>query len=85
MGPTLGRPVKRGSPHDYVVLGTITDVSELLRLLLNGGHKAKAGYIAGALRAMGRPKQADEIVSTMKSAGYDVLEKNPFEVRTTSQ
>lgn len=62
-----------------VVLGTLADVSDLLRLLLNGGHTAKAGYIAGALREIGRPKQADEIVSTMKSAGYDVRERNPFQ------
>src|ERR1700733_5928996 len=45
-----------------VVLGSLADASDLLRLLLNGG-----------------PKMADEIVSTMKSAGYDVRESNRFE------
>lgn len=68
----------RNPVETQVVLGTLTDVSELLRMLLNGGHTAKAGYIAGALREIGHPKQADEIVSAMKSAGYDVRERNPF-------
>ncbi len=62
-----------------VVLGSLADVSDLLRLLLNGGHSAKAGYLAGAFRQTGRPKMADEIVSAMKSASYDVRESNPFE------
>ena len=52
-------------------------------VLLNGGHSAKAGYIAGAFRATGRPKLADEITRTMKSAGYDVRESNPFEAAQT--
>jgi fido (protein-threonine AMPylation protein) len=47
-------------------------------LLLNGGHSAKAGQIAGAFRRIGRPRIADEIVGTMKSAGYDVRETDPF-------
>jgi hypothetical protein len=62
-----------------VVLASLADVSELLRLLLNGGHSAKAGYLSGALRATGRPEMADEIVCAMKSAGYEVRERNPFE------
>src|SRR5215467_2185675 len=61
------------------VLASLADASDLLRLLLNGGHSAKAGYLAGALRSSGRDKLADEIVKTMKSAGYDVRERNPFE------
>lgn len=69
----------RNPIETQVVLGTLADVSQLLRLLLNGGHTTKAGYIAGALREIGRPKQADEIVSTMKSAGYDVRERNSFQ------
>jgi len=66
-----------------VVLGSLADASDLLRLLLNGGHSAKAGYLAGAFRATGRLKQADEILTTMKSAGYDVRESNPFEAGQT--
>ena len=49
-----------------VVLGSLADASDLLRLLLNGGHSAKAGYLAGAFRADrpaeagGRDRQHDE-------------------------
>jgi hypothetical protein len=58
------------------VLASLTDISDLLRLLLRGGHSAKAVYIAGALREIGRPKQANEVLGAMRSAGYDVREKN---------
>ena len=66
------------------MLASLGDASDLLRLLLNGGHSAKAGYLAGALRASGRDKLADEIVKTMKSSGYDVRERNPFEAGQVS-
>ena len=62
-----------------MVLASLGDASDLLRLLLNGGHSAKAGYLAGAFRQMGRSAMADEIIGAMKSAGYDVRESNPFE------
>jgi len=61
-----------------VVLASIADASDVLRLLLNGGHSAKAGQIAGAFRRTGRPQIAGEIVRTMKAAGYDVRETDPF-------
>ncbi len=69
----------RNPVETQVVLASLADASDLLRLLLNGGHSAKAGYLAGAFRHTGRPELADEIISTMKSAGYDVRESNPFE------
>src|SRR2546425_965514 len=62
-----------------VVLGSLADASDLLRLLLNGGHSAKAGYLASAFRQTGRGQLADEIMGPMKGAGYDVRESNPFE------
>lgn len=61
-----------------VVLAGIRDASDLLRRLLDGGHSAIAGRLAGAFRRIGRRKLADEIVSTMISAGYDVRETDPF-------
>jgi fido (protein-threonine AMPylation protein) len=61
-----------------VVLAGIRDAADVLRLLLNGGHSAKAGQIAGAFRRIGLPQIADEIVRAMKSAGYDVRETDPF-------
>lgn len=52
--------------------------SEVLRRLLDGGHSVVAGRLAGALRRIDRPALADEIVTTMKTAGYDVRENDPF-------
>ncbi len=62
-----------------VVLIGLRDASDLLRSLLAGGNSVKAGVIAGALRRIGRPELADEIVKTMSAAGYDVRESDPFE------
>ena len=69
----------RNPVESQVVLGSLADASDLLRLLLNGGNSTKAGYLAGALRQTGRGGLADEILSAMKSVGYDVRESNSFE------
>lgn len=69
----------RNPVESQVVLGSLADASDLLRLLLNGGNSTKAGYLAGALRQTGRGGLADEILRAMKSVGYDVRESNPFE------
>ncbi|MCY3819734.1 MAG: hypothetical protein OXH52_10305 [Gammaproteobacteria bacterium] len=61
-----------------VVLSEIRDASNLLARLLDGGHSAIAGRLAGAFRRVGRGDVADEIVRTMKVAGYDVRESDPF-------
>jgi Fic family protein len=71
--------IARNPVETQVVLANLGDASELLRLLLNGGHSAKAGCLAGAFRQMRQYAIADEILTTMKSAGYDVREINPFE------
>jgi fido (protein-threonine AMPylation protein) len=73
----------RNPVETQVVLASLADASDLLRLLLNGGHSAKAGYLAGAFRQTGRPELANEIVRAMKSVGYDVRERNPFEAGQT--
>jgi hypothetical protein len=70
---------RRNPVETQIVLANLGDVSDLLRLVLNGGHSAKAGYLAGAFRQTGRPDLAGEITGAMKSAGYDVRENNPFE------
>jgi fido (protein-threonine AMPylation protein) len=82
--------VKTGEPffgrkpiETQVVMAGIPDPSDALRLLLNGGHTAKAGQIAGAFRRIGRAQIAEEIVSTMKAAGYDVRETDPFATEKT--
>jgi len=61
-----------------VVLSGIRDASDVLRRLLDGGHSAIAGRLAGAFRRIGRADVADEILRTMKAAGYDVRESDPF-------
>jgi hypothetical protein len=61
-----------------VVLASLRDASELLRRLLDGGHSIVAGRLAGAFRRIGRAEAAGEIITTMKAAGYDVRETDPF-------
>ena len=73
----------RNPIETHVVLAGIRDASDILRRLLNGGHSAKAGQLAGAFRRTHRPELADEIISAMKSAGYDVRENDPFETGQT--
>ena len=64
-----------------VALSRIRDASDVLGRLLDGGHSAVAGRLAGAFRRVGRAEVADEILSAMKAAGYDVRESDPFEAR----
>jgi fido (protein-threonine AMPylation protein) len=70
---------QRSAIEAQVALASIRDVSAILGRLLEGGHSAVAGRLAGAFRRGGRPAFADEIVKTMKAAGYDVRESDPFE------
>jgi fido (protein-threonine AMPylation protein) len=60
-------------------LALIADASDLLDRLLEGGHSTIAGRLAGAFRNIGRDAIGDDIVQTMKAAGYDVRAKDPFE------
>lgn len=60
-------------------LGMMRDASDILPRLLEGGHSTIAGRLAGAFRNIGRAGIADEIVATMRAAGYDVRENDPFE------
>ena len=59
-------------------LATVRDASELLGRLLEGGHSAIAGRLAGAFRNIGRARIADDILKAMRSAGYTVREQDPF-------
>lgn len=59
-------------------LAMVDDSSEVLGILLAGGHSTVAGRLAGAFRNIGRDKIADDIVKTMQKAGYDVRENDPF-------
>lgn len=62
-----------------VVLGSIENASVVLPPLLEEGRTTVAGRLAGAFRYMGRKEIAYEICETMKAAGHDVREDNPFE------
>ena len=70
--------VKRNPIETQIVLAGFRDATDLLRILLDGGHSAKAGQIAGAFRRIGRGELADEVLRTMRTAGYDVRETDPF-------
>lgn len=86
----LASSIVYSSPSIYVsnpidvrtALSIVNDASEILSLLLDKGHSLKAGRIVGAFRNIGNSKIADEILKTMKSAGYDVREIDPFEEKT---
>ena len=64
-------------------LAMVRDASDVLALLLAGGHSALAGRLAGAFRNIGRARIADDILKTMRAAGYDVRENDPFSDRPT--
>lgn len=59
-------------------LSMVSDASDILRKLLSGGHSKIAGRLAGAFRNIGKGTIADQIAGTMKSAGYNVSEADPF-------
>jgi fido (protein-threonine AMPylation protein) len=66
-----------------VALAAIKDPSAILSRLLDGGHSAVAGRLAGAFRRCGRDSFATEIVKAMKGTGYDVRESDPFATQET--
>ncbi len=70
----------RQNPTDMrAALSMVRDASEVLDRLLEGGHSTIAGRLAGAFRNIGRDQIADDIMQTMRTAGYDVRENDPFE------
>ncbi|TCD28779.1 cell filamentation protein Fic [Pedobacter psychrodurus] len=64
-------------------LSLIRDASELLPVLLENGHSVIAGRLGGAFRNIGRERIADQIIETMRQAGYDVREDDPFQAKIT--
>lgn len=61
----------------------IRDASEVLPILLENGHTTIGGRLAGAFRNIGRSNIADQIMETMKQAGYDIREDDPFQNELT--
>ena len=60
-------------------LSMISDASEILHKLLEGGHSTVAGRLAGVFRNIGKNVIADNIIEAMRAAGYSITEKDPFE------
>ncbi|WP_271023307.1 Fic family protein [Rhizobium sp. RCAM05973] len=60
------------------VVGSIRGSATLSRALLANGHSKLAGRIAGALRHLGRERDADAIAASLRAAGYNVVEENPL-------
>ena len=60
-------------------LAMLPDASDVLSRLLPGGHSVVAGRLAGAFRNIARNQISDQIVQTMRTAGYTVNESDPFE------
>jgi len=61
-----------------VALAMVKDASDVLALLLDGGHSTIAGRLAGAFRNIGRGRIADDILKVMRAAGYEIREADPF-------
>lgn len=60
------------------MLAGIRDITDLLRRMLDGGNSVIAGRLAGAFRKIGREDAADEILQTMRAAGFAARETDPF-------
>jgi len=70
----------RQNPTDLrAALAMVSDASDLLEHLLEGGHSTIAGRLVGAFRNIGRADLADAIATTMEAAGYKIRETDPFE------
>jgi len=71
----------RASTDVRAAMATVRDASDVLTLLLEGGHSTIAGRLAGAFRNAGQTRIANDIVKTMEAAGYTVRETDPFTTR----
>lgn len=70
---------RQASTDVRAAMAMIKDASDVLAVLLEGGHSTIAGRLAGAFRNAGRERVADQIIRTMRNAGYTVSEADPFE------
>ncbi len=68
-----------------IALSRVQDASLVLERLLEGGHTTIAGRLAGAFRNIGRDRIASDILSAMRSAGYDTRELDPFDTKLALQ
>lgn len=86
---TLPAAIVRAAPYVFTqytidlrtALSLIREASDILGLLLDGGHSVVAGRLAGAFRNNNQDRIADSILKTMNKAGYDVREADPWDAR----
>jgi hypothetical protein len=64
-------------------LAMVTDACEVLTRLLAGGHSTVAGLLAGAFPNIGRDQVADNLIASMRAAGFTVNETDPFKDKLT--
>lgn len=74
---------ENNSTDARAALATIRSASQVLDRLLEGGHSTIAGRLAGAFRNIGRDRIADDILSAMRAADYNVREQDPFASKFT--
>jgi Fic/DOC family len=70
---------RSASTDARAAMATVKDASDVLALLLAGGHSTVAGRLAGAFRNNGQQRIADDIVKTMEKADYAIRESDPFD------
>jgi len=78
-GQFAARPIEMRA-----ALAVITDASEVLSRLLAGGHSTVAGRLAGAFRNIGRDQIANNIIASMRAAGFTINETDPFKDKRTA-
>ncbi len=69
----------RNPTEARTTLAMVNDASDILSLLLEGGHSIVAGRLAGAFRNIKQDRIADALIKTMEKAGYTIRESDPFE------
>ncbi len=82
----LAAALCRSSPalfsHDPIkaeIALRMVDPTDLVRILLKGGHTSIAGRLIGAYRFLGDDSTVRLIENSMANAGYQVRPENPFE------
>jgi hypothetical protein len=70
---------RQNSTDAHAALAMVSDASDVLAMLLEGGRTTVAGRLAGAFRNIGQDRIADDIIKTMQTADYDIREKDPFD------
>jgi hypothetical protein len=75
----VGPAYYRRQPQEVALALKSANPTALLAQLLASGNQQSAGRLAGASRAFNQPALADELLSGMRTAGFEVSEANPFE------